>query len=60
LALTHTSDPNRPTTWGPDPNPNLNQLSMREIFENRHKPILLALTDPRGGVFFETGTNPYS
>jgi len=43
LALTRTPDPNRP--------------SRRGIFvENCHKPVLLTLTDPRGGGC----TNPYS
>ena len=34
-------DPNRPTTWGPDPNPNLNRPTRRELSENWHWLIFL-------------------
>jgi len=34
LVLTRIPDPNRPTTWGPHPNPNPNRLTGRELAEN--------------------------
>ena len=46
LALTHTLDPNRPTTWGHNPNPN--RPTGRGIFWKQtlaHRGLFLTLTD---------------